>query len=59
MVCSSRTSSFTAQLANRDVILNWTTATELNNQGFEIEYSIDNQTLIKSDLFLALVLPLK
>jgi hypothetical protein len=36
-------SSFTAQLINRDVILNWTTATELNNQGFEIEYSSDNE----------------
>jgi hypothetical protein len=40
-------SSFTAQLANRDVILNWTTATELNNQGFEIEHSIDNQNFNK------------
>jgi hypothetical protein len=40
-------SSFTAQLADRDVILNWTTATELNNQGFEIEYSIDNQNFNK------------
>jgi photosystem II stability/assembly factor-like uncharacterized protein len=40
-------SSFTAHLADRDVILNWTTATELNNQGFEIEYSIDNQNFNK------------
>lgn len=36
-------SFFSAQLIDRDVILNWTTATELNNQGFEIEYSIDNE----------------
>ena len=36
-------SSFTAQLIDRDVILNWTTATELNNQGFEIEFSYDNE----------------
>lgn len=35
--------SFTAQLVNRDVVLNWTTATELNNQGFEIEFSYDNE----------------
>jgi len=38
---------FTAQLVDRDVILNWTTATELNNQGFEIEYSIDNENFTK------------
>ena len=29
--------SFTAQVSNRVVTLNWTTATELNNQMFEIE----------------------
>jgi len=29
--------SFTAQVSNRVVTLNWTTATELNNQGFEIQ----------------------
>ena len=39
--------SFTAQLSGNDVILNWTTATELNNQGFEIEHSIDNQSFSK------------
>jgi hypothetical protein len=31
--------SFTAAAANGQVILNWTTATETNNQGFEIERS--------------------
>ena len=29
--------SFTAGLSGQEVILNWTTATEINNQGFEIE----------------------
>jgi Secretion system C-terminal sorting domain len=29
--------SFTAELIGRDVSLNWSTATETNNQGFEIE----------------------
>ncbi|RKY95843.1 MAG: T9SS C-terminal target domain-containing protein, partial [Ignavibacteriae bacterium] len=29
--------SFTAGLSGQTVILNWTTATEINNQGFEIE----------------------
>jgi hypothetical protein len=40
-------SSFTAQLVDNEVILNWTTATELNNQGFEIEHSIDNENFSK------------
>lgn len=40
-------SSFSAQLVNQDVILNWTTASELNNQGFEIEYSTDNENFSK------------
>jgi len=39
--------SFSAQLVDRDVILNWTTASELNNQGFDIELSLDNQTFTK------------
>jgi photosystem II stability/assembly factor-like uncharacterized protein len=39
--------SFTAQLVDRDVILNWTTATELNNQGFDVEHSLDNQSFSK------------
>ena len=29
--------SFTANVNNGNVVLNWTTATELNNQGFEVE----------------------
>jgi hypothetical protein len=40
-------SSFGAELINTDVILSWTTATELNNQGFEIEHSIDNDNFSK------------
>lgn len=40
-------SSFSAQLVNTDVILNWTTASELNNQGFEIEHSKDNKNFTK------------
>ena len=34
--------SFTATSNGKEVILNWSTATELNNQGFEIERSEDN-----------------
>jgi hypothetical protein len=34
--------SFTATLNGKEVVLNWSTATELNNQGFEIERSEDN-----------------
>ena len=34
--------SFTASRSNNKVNLNWTTATELNNHGFEIERSLDN-----------------
>ena len=30
-------SSFTASAINRDIVLNWSTATEKNNKGFEIE----------------------
>ncbi len=30
-------SSFSAQVSNGNVLLNWTTETEINNQGFEIE----------------------
>jgi Secretion system C-terminal sorting domain len=33
--------SFSANVADRSVLLNWTTATEVNNQGFEIERSED------------------
>lgn len=35
--------SFNVSLINNDVLLSWTTASELNNQGFEIEQSLDNQ----------------
>src|SRR5690606_30107536 len=36
--------SFTASLVNNDVILNWQTATEVNNYGFEIErQSLSNE----------------
>ena len=34
--------SLSAQLVQKDIVLNWTTASELNNQGFEIEQSFDN-----------------
>ncbi|MBK9099324.1 MAG: T9SS type A sorting domain-containing protein [bacterium] len=36
--------SFTANLSGQGVILNWRTATELNNQGFEIERSTVEQS---------------
>ena len=35
--------SFNASLVNNNIILDWTTASELNNQGFEIEQSFDNE----------------
>ncbi len=34
--------SFSAEVSEQEIVLNWTTATELNNQGFEIERSFDN-----------------
>ncbi len=34
--------SFTGSLVNDKVVLNWITATELNNQGFDIEKSLNN-----------------
>jgi hypothetical protein len=39
--------SFSAQLVDNEVVLNWTTASELNNQGFEIEQSFDNENFKK------------
>ncbi len=36
--------SFTANVVEGNVVLNWITATELNNSGFDIEKSIDNST---------------
>ena len=35
-------SAFNYELSGSEVILNWSTATELNNQGFEIQRSYDN-----------------
>jgi len=40
-------SSFTAEVSQNEIILNWTTATELNNHGFEIDRSFDNETFEK------------
>ena len=34
--------SFTAKIDGEDVVLNWSTATELNNLGFDVERSIDD-----------------
>jgi len=34
-------SSFTASIQNKAVVLNWATATEINNYGFEVERSFD------------------
>ena len=39
--------SFTAVVAKQNVNLNWSTATELDNSGFAVERSIDNQTWSK------------
>jgi photosystem II stability/assembly factor-like uncharacterized protein len=39
--------SFTANVSENEIILNWTTATELNNNGFEIEKSTDNENFTK------------
>lgn len=36
--------SFTAEVLKDGVVLNWRTATELNNSGFQVERSIDNKT---------------
>jgi hypothetical protein len=36
--------SFTASISGRNVILNWSTATEVNNYGFEIERSADSHS---------------
>lgn len=39
--------SFASSSNGKEVILNWTTATELNNQGFEIQRSNDNMSFKK------------
>lgn len=38
--------SFTASVIDNSVILNWTTASEINNLGFEIQRSIDNKDYV-------------
>ncbi len=39
--------SFAAELRNKDIVLNWETASEINNYGFEIEKMvISNQSLV-------------
>ena len=38
--------SFTSNIQNGKVILDWVTATELNNRGFEIQRSIDNNIFV-------------
>lgn len=35
--------SFTANLIDNNIILNWTTASETNNSGFAVERSVDNK----------------
>ncbi len=39
--------SFSAEASEQEIILNWTTATELNNQGFEIDRSFNSETFEK------------
>ena len=39
--------SFAATINNRNVTLNWSTSSELNNSGFDIERSNDSQSWIK------------
>jgi len=38
--------SFTHRIVNGEVILDWVTATELNNLGFEIQRSLDNNIFV-------------
>lgn len=40
-------SSFSAQIINKNVILNWETATEVRNYGFDVEKSFDGKVFIK------------
>jgi len=39
--------SFTARVVDNKALLEWSTATEINNQGFDIEISYDNQSFEK------------
>ncbi|GAB4300691.1 MAG: hypothetical protein Kow0098_28310 [Ignavibacteriaceae bacterium] len=41
--------SFSASVNEGKILLNWSTATELNNSGFEIQRSLDNYTFEKID----------
>jgi hypothetical protein len=41
--------SFTAAAKGNDVVLNWNTASEVNNKGFEIERSVDGRSFEKID----------
>ncbi len=40
--------SFTANVSGANVVLNWVTATEINNRGFEVEKSSDNKSFEKA-----------
>jgi hypothetical protein len=35
--------SFTASVSNNDVVLNWSTASEINNHGFEVQKMMNNE----------------
>ena len=39
--------SFSAKIINNKAVLDWTTASEINNQGFDVEFSSDNQNFEK------------
>ena len=39
--------SFSAQAHKEKIILNWSTATELNNSGFDVERSLDSKEFLK------------
>ncbi|HMQ70727.1 MAG TPA: VCBS repeat-containing protein, partial [Ignavibacteria bacterium] len=40
--------TFTSMISERNVILNWTTSSELNNSGFDIERNLNNTDWIKA-----------
>jgi len=41
--------SFIASIINNQILLNWITASELNNRGFEIQQSFDNESFTRID----------
>jgi len=41
--------SFIASISNNQILLNWITASELNNRGFEIQQSFDNESFTRID----------